>query len=282
MSERGFKAACLQLSPGNDLARNLAAIAGLVARAAADGAALVALPEFATYLDRSSSSMRASSSTEADSEALSTLRAMAPQHGVWMLIGSLVIRPDGDCEGRLVNRSLLVTPQGTVAARYDKIHLFDARLPDGRTVGESRQYRGGDRAVVVQTPLGRIGMSVCYDVRFPQLYRKLAMAGAEILTIPAAFTAQTGKAHWETLLRARAIENGCYVLAPATVGTHPGDWHTHGHAMIIDPWGRILGSCQSEENAICASYIRLSECGKARAQITSLSTNPDYHLDLIS
>lgn len=267
-----FRAACVQVSPGNDLAENLAMISRLVAQAAGQGATLVALPEFATFLDRDSRAMRGS----ANSAALDNLCDLARQHCVTLLVGSLVMQSDEDPDGRLANRSFLIDPEGRVLAEYDKIHLFDATLSDGRVVGESRHYRGGKTAPVVDTPLGAIGMTVCYDLRFPQLYRALAQAGAEILSIPAAFTAETGAAHWEPLLRARAIETGCFVLAPATSGTHPGNWQTWGHAAIIDPWGRILASCGGETSGYCIAEIDTSATATARSRIPSLTTNPAF------
>ena len=273
-----FKAACLQLTPGNDLSRNLAEISALAAAAAAGGARLVALPEFTTYLDRSSKSMRSSATAEAESAALLEMQALARRLDVWLLVGSLVMLAEGDPDQRLANRSFLIASTGEVVARYDKIHMFDARLGDGRAVGESRHYAGGSQAVVVQTPLGTIGMSVCYDLRFPQLYRELASGGAQILVIPSAFTAETGRAHWEPLLRARAIETGCYVLAPATCGTHPGDWQTYGHASIIDPWGQVLDSCGEEPGTFCMAEIDVARCDEVRSRIPSLRTNPVFRL----
>jgi predicted amidohydrolase len=269
-----FRAACLQVSPGNDLTANLAAIRDLIGAATGQGAGLVALPEFATFLDRDSRSMRGSA---VHSEStLKALSLMARQHDVTLLVGSLVMLAGDQPDGLLANRSFLIGPDGTLWASYDKIHLFDATLADGRVVGESRHYLGGTSAPVVETPLGQIGMSICYDLRFPQLYRALARAGAEILSIPAAFTAETGAAHWEPLLRARAIETGAFVLAPATVGTHPGNWQTWGHAAIVDPWGRILASCGAEASGFCIAEIDLEACATARRRIPSLTTNPDF------
>lgn len=273
-----FIAACLQLTPGNNLAEGLDQIGKLISKAAGEGASLIALPEFATYLDRDSRSMRSSATAEQHSLALNVLQAAAVKHSIWLLIGSLVILPNGDPEEKLANRSFLIAPDGKVAARYDKIHLFDAQLSDGRVIGESRQYRGGDQAVVVGTPLGKIGMSVCYDLRFPGLYRSLALAGAQILTIPAAFTVETGLAHWESLLRARAIETGCFVLAPATTGEHPGNWHTYGHASIIDPWGEVLASCGEETASYCFASIDIERSQKARSRLPSVTTNPVFKL----
>lgn len=275
------RAACLQLTPGNDLAANMAEIARLVGLAVRQGATLVSLPEFTTFLDRSSQSMRSSASAVDDSAVLTALRALARQHGIWLLVGSVVILSDGTPESKLVNRSFLITATGEIAAHYDKIHLFDARLQDGRTVGESRHYLGGTSAPVVRTPVGAIGMSVCYDLRFPQLYRGLARGGAEILSVPSAFTAETGRAHWEPLLRARAIETGCYVLAPATCGTHPGDWQTYGHAMIIDPWGKVLDQCEDQPGTYCIADIDTAYCETVRGRIPSLFTNPEFKIDQI-
>lgn len=269
-----FRAACLQLSPGSDQTANLETIRSLIAEAAGAGAALVALPEFATFLDRDSRAMRASARRSID--ALAQICAMARQHDVSVLLGSLVMETSGGPDGPLANRSFLIGREGDLLASYDKIHLFDAVLADGRTVGESRHYRGGSVAPVVETPLGRIGMTVCYDLRFPQLYRALALNGADILSIPSAFTAETGAAHWEPLLRARAIETGSFVLAPATAGTHPGNWQTWGHAAIVDPWGRILASCGEEATGFCLADIDLSACATARSRVPSLTTNPPF------
>ncbi len=273
------RAACLQLTPGNDLGQTMATIVRLVARAVEQGATLVCLPEFATYLDRSGQSMRSSATLEQDSSVLAQMRVLAGEHGIWLLVGSLVILADDSPQSRLLNRSFLITPAGAIAARYDKIHLFDARLQDGRLVGESRHYAGGTQAVVVGTPIGTIGMSVCYDLRFPALYRGLALAGADILMVPSAFTAETGRAHWEPLLRARAIETGAYVLAAATCGTHPGDWHTHGHAMIIDPWGQVIDSCGDQPETFCIADIDTALCETVRTRVPSLYTNPDFKID---
>lgn len=271
-----YLAACLQVSPGNDLAANLAVIAALVDEAAGKGVRLIALPEFATFLDRDSRSMRGSAGTDHNTGALAVLCDLARRHGVLLLIGSLVMQTEEGPQGHLANRSFLIGADGAILASYDKIHLFDATLADGRVVGESRHYRGGAVAPVVATEAGAIGLTVCYDVRFPQLYRALARAGAEILAVPAAFTAETGAAHWEPLLRARAIETGCFVLAPATCGTHPGNWQTWGHAVIIDPWGRILASCSDELSGYCIAEIDPGDCALARSRIPSLDTNPRF------
>ncbi|MQX63423.1 carbon-nitrogen hydrolase family protein [Sinorhizobium meliloti] len=271
------RAACLQMSPGNDLCENLQGISGLIDRAVEEGAELIALPEFATFLDRSSSSMRTSAHPEAEHPALRHLTQEALRHGVWLLAGSIVIAGESD-DDKLLNRSFLISPEGEVCGRYDKIHLFNARLKDGREVGESRHYNAGGSAVLVRTPFAAVGLSVCYDLRFPSLYRRLARAGAEILTVPAAFAAETGIAHWEPLLRARAIENGCFVLAPATCGVHPGDWQTYGHAAIVDPWGEILAQCDGSGPGMAIATLDLNLVKEVRDRIPSLSTNPDYSI----
>jgi deaminated glutathione amidase len=277
MTRRIVRAACLQLNPGNDLQRNLADISSLIERAAGEGAALIALPEFTSFLDRSSASMRSSAHPEDRHPALAHLCAEAMRHKAWLLVGSLVIAGEGD-GGKLANRSFLISPDGHVHGRYDKIHLFDARLADGRVIGESKHYEPGTAAVVAHTPFAVIGMTVCYDLRFPSLYRDLARAGAEILAVPAAFAAETGKAHWEPLVRARAIENGCFVLAPTTYGSHPGDWETYGHAMIIDPWGDIIARCGGGDRGVAVADLDIDQVAEVRGRIPSLSTNPSYRV----
>ena len=228
-----------QLEPGPSLEANLAAIDRLGGEAVAGGAGWLVLPEFASFLHGSRREM-AAAAARAD-EVTEHLGALARRLHLWILLGSLAVPIGGDAHGRMANRSLLFDADGQVVARYDKLHLFDATLPDGRQILESRGYAGGDRAVLADTPWGRIGLSICYDLRFPQLYRALARAGAEILVVPAAFARQTGPAHWHPLLTARAIECGAYVLAPATCGISPGGRDSHGHALAVDPWGHPLG-----------------------------------------
>jgi predicted amidohydrolase len=274
-----FRAGCLQLNPTDDIERNLAAIERLVAEATAQGAELVCLPEYASFLVRSARIMKSSAYPEAEHPVLQQLSAAARRHSIWIMAGSILVL-DG-IEDRPVNRSYLIGPNGQSVAYYDKIHMFDVVLPDGRELRESAHYCPGTSARVVETPLGIFGLSICYDLRFPHLYRALAKAGAEALFVPAAFTAQTGPAHWEVLLRARAIESGAFVLAPATTGEHPGDWQTYGHAMIIDPWGRVLGSAGSEANTVVLADIDLAEVAKARSRIPSLTSNPDFQLDIV-
>jgi predicted amidohydrolase len=270
-----LRVACLQLSPGNDLAQNLRIAREGLASAASQGAHMVALPEFALFLDRRGREMAAAAAPEADNPALESLREAAREARVWLMLGSLVVRDD-EC-GLLSNRSFVITDRGDIAARYDKIHMFDAALPSGKFVSESKAYRAGQEAVLVDTPWGGIGLTICYDLRFPHLYRTLAQAGARILMVPAAFAHETGSAHWRTLLAARAIENGCFVVAAATCGTHPGEWRTWGHSAIVDPWGRTLAEAQDAPATIFAD-LDLAAVERARGAITSLSSQPPFDL----
>ena len=268
----GFKAACVQLNAGNDLAVNLRAIESSVREAAAHGAQLVTLPEYAALLDGSGRVMRENSFTEDVHPALATCRALARETGVWLLAGSVTIRID---DSSMANRSFLFGPDGAVVARYDKIHMFDVTLPSGKVIRESSAYRPGDRAVMAQTPWGLMGMTVCYDLRFPQLFRALARAGALFLSVPASFQRETGVAHWHSLLRARAIENLAYVVAPAMCGEHPGGRSTYGHSLIIDPWGKIIAELGTEPD-ICYADINPDEVLRVRTMLPALTHDTDF------
>ncbi len=232
-----FRAACVQTNSGPEVAPNVEAARGLVRRARDAGGELILLPETLNMMDSDKRRLRAKASPEKGDSALAAFRELARETGAWLVVGSLVVR---GCGGRLANRSFLIGGDGAVVARYDKIHMFDVRLGDGESFTESAAYRPGQRAVVADTPWGRLGMTVCYDLRFPGLYRDLADAGAGYLSVPSAFTRTTGRAHWHVLLRARAIETGCYVLAPAQCGRHHGGRLTYGHSLIVDPWGEVL------------------------------------------
>lgn len=267
-----FKAACVQLNSGSDLAANLRAIEHGVREAAAHGAQLVTLPEYAALLDGSGRVMRENSFAEDAHPALAACRALARDTGVWLLAGSLTIRID---DSFMANRSFLCAPDGAVAARYDKIHMFDVTLPSGKVIRESSAYRPGDRAVVAATPWGPLGMTVCYDLRFPQLFRALARAGALFLTVPASFQRETGVAHWHGLLRARAIENLAYVLAPAMCGEHAGGRSTYGHSLIIDPWGKIIAEL-GDEPGICYADINPDEVLRVRAMLPALTHDTGF------
>ncbi|MFZ4286356.1 carbon-nitrogen hydrolase family protein [Variovorax sp. HJSM1_2] len=274
MSADQFIVGCVQLCPGEDRDANLARVVDGVRSAKDQGAALVALPEYATFLHASGAAMRANADEEASDPSLPKLQKLAIDQKVWLLVGSLALNGP---EGRLVNRSYLLSPSGDVVASYDKIHMFDATLKNGRVIRESSAYAPGGRAVVARTPWACIGMSVCYDARFPQLYRALAQGGAEVLAVPAAFTRQTGTLHWKALLQARAIENGAFIIAPATCGEHPGGHQTYGHAMIIDPNGQILAEAGEASEVICAP-IDLGQVALARSRIPSLSHDRIFEL----
>ena len=262
-----FKAACVQLNSGNDLVANLQAIAAAVREAAAQGAHFILLPEYAALLDGSGRVMRDHSFAEDAHPALEECRKLARETASWLLVGSLTIKID---DARMANRSYLLSPDGTVAAHYDKIHMFDVTLPSGKVIRESNAYQPGNRAVIAPTPWGLLGMTVCYDLRFPQLFRALSRAGAQFLAVPASFQRETGVAHWHALLRARAIENLAYVFAPAMCGEHPGNRSTYGHSLIIDPWGKIIAELGAEPG-ICYAEINPSEVERVRTRLPSLT-----------
>ncbi len=263
-----FKAACVQMRSGIDRMRNIANATAAIAEAAQKGAHFVVTPEMTNAIDRDTARL---SSSLPEGEEIAEVRAFseaASEHGIWLLIGSMAIRR-GD--GRLANRSFLFGPDGVVAARYDKIHMFDVSLENGESWRESRIYQPGDKAVVVETPLAAIGLTICYDVRFPTLYRALARAGAEVICVPAAFTRQTGRAHWKTLLTARAIECGAFVIAAAQGGVHEDGRETFGHSLIISPWGDILTEARGDEPGVILAEIDPKRVAAARTQIPSLA-----------
>ncbi|WP_347311767.1 carbon-nitrogen hydrolase family protein [Defluviimonas sp. SAOS-178_SWC] len=273
-----MKAALLQLSVTDDPAENLPVTLSLVREAALSGAGIVLTPEVTNCLSSDRAHQKIVLRHERDDPTLAALRAEAAERGIWLLIGSLALLTDG-ADGRFANRSFLIAPDGKIAARYDKIHMFDVNVSETEQYRESAGYRPGGEAVLAETPFARIGMSVCYDVRFPHLYRKLAKTGAEVLTVPAAFNDTTGAAHWHVLLRARAIENGAYVLAPAQTGTHAAHngrpRRTYGHSLAVSPWGEVLVDAGTD---IGVSYVEISrdEIAKARARVPSLTHDRDF------
>lgn len=234
-----MRLAVLQMNSGIDPAANAAAMAGAIAEAKAGGAAMLFTPEMSGLLDRDRKRAAAHLTIEAEDPVLARVREAAAAHGVWVHIGSLALRSDADPE-RLVNRAFVIDDAGEIRARYDKMHLFDVDLDTGESWRESAVYDAGAGPVTVETPLGRLGLSICYDMRFPDLYRALSNAGATVLAVPAAFTVPTGKAHWHVLLRARAIESAAFVVAAAQCGEHEDGRATFGHSLVIDPWGEVL------------------------------------------
>lgn len=270
-----MRAGLLQLNVGDDPAANLPETLALVRAAVAGGADLVATPECTNMLSSVRDHMRATLRPEDQDPTLAALRDEAARAGVWLLIGSLGVQ-SGDADGRFANRSFLIDPAGGIAARYDKIHMFDVNVSETEIYRESAAYRPGARAVLAQTPLGHIGMTVCYDLRFPHLYRRLSQAGAQILTVPAAFNHLTGQAHWESLLRARAIENGAWVLAPAQTGFHPESAgggkgrRTHGHSLVVAPWGEVVSDA-GDAPGVSFAEIDLAEVARARARVPAIT-----------
>lgn len=265
MAER-FTAALVQTTSTRDITENLAALAPRVHQAARDGAELVLLPENAALLEPVSRLLREKALPEEQNAAIAGFRDLARAAGVWLLAGSVAVR-QGD---RVANRSVLFDREGAIVARYDKIHLFDVDLGNGEFYRESATIAPGNEAVVATTPWGAMGLTVCYDLRFPHLFRALAKAGAQFITVPAAFTRTTGRAHWHVLLRARAIENGCFVLAPAQCGVHAEDRETYGHSLVVDPWGEVLLDA-GEEPGVFLVEIDLSRVDDARRRVPSLS-----------
>lgn len=270
-----MRAGLVQLSVTDDPQANLPVTLAAIARAAAGGADLILTPECTNLLSSVRAWQKATLHPEETDPTLAALRDAAARAGRWLLAGSLGLQ-SGDPDGRFANRSLLIAPDGSIAARYDKIHMFDVQVTETEVYRESSAYRPGSRAVVADTPLGRLGLTVCYDIRFPALYRRLAQGGAQIITVPAAFNHLTGAAHWETLLRARAIETGCFVLAPAQTGHHPEPAgggkgrHTHGHSLAVAPWGEVLADAGTEPGVTLVD-IDLSQVDKARARVPSLT-----------
>lgn len=262
---RKLRAAAVQLRTGIEPAANRAAAMPLLREAATAGARLICTPECSMVLDRDKARMlRTVNSAQIDSE-IKAWGAAAQELGVWLLLGSGSVAAAG---GKVFNRSMLFTPDGKVAATYDKINLFDVQLGAGEMYRESDTFQGGDKAVLVSGPMGaKIGLTICYDVRFAPLYSALARAGAEIITVPAAFTVPTGQAHWEVLLRARAIETHCFVIAPAQGGKHEDGRSTWGHSMVIDPWGKVLAKLDHDEPGFIVADLDLDAVEAARGKI---------------
>ncbi|MEO0676942.1 MAG: carbon-nitrogen hydrolase family protein [Pseudomonadota bacterium] len=273
-----MRVAILQMTSGDDPAANLATLLKAVTEAKAGGADMLLTPEVSNCLSSSRRHQMDVLRHESEDPTLAALKEAAAKAGLWMLIGSLALKTD-DADGRFANRSFMIDASGEIVARYDKIHMFDVDLSETESYRESDGYRPGQSAVVAQTPWGGIGLSICYDVRFPHLYRALAQNGAQILTVPAAFAVPTGEAHWHTLLRARAIETGCFVIAPAQVGQHGGGTgalrNTYGHALAVSPWGEVLSDAGTVPG-LSFVELDLDDVAKARRRVPSLSHDRPY------
>ncbi|WIY26856.1 carbon-nitrogen hydrolase family protein [Parasedimentitalea psychrophila] len=273
-----MRTALLQMTSSDDPGENLGLVEAMLAEAVAAGAGFILTPEVTNCVSTSRRHQQAVLHHEEDDPTLAALQGAAARHGIWLLLGSLAVKTQ-DSDGRFANRQFLISPQGQITARYDKIHMFDVEVTPKETFRESEGYRPGDRAVLADTPFGRIGMTICYDVRFGYLHRALAKGGAEILTVPAAFSPVTGAAHWHTLLRARAIETGCYILAPAQTGKHSarvgGCRQTYGHSLVVAPWGEVLSDAGTEPGV---TYVDLDmeKVSEARRRVPALSHDRDF------
>ncbi len=266
MSAGTFKAAMIQMRSGLEPGANIDNVVRMIGEAKSAGADYALTPEMTNILAAKREQLFAAVVEEESDASLAALRELARKLGIYIHIGSLAIKISPD---RAANRSFLVDPKGDIIARYDKIHMFDVDLADGESYRESRNYRPGELAVLADLPWGRLGLTVCYDLRFPALYRALAEAGATMLAIPSAFTKQTGEAHWHVLIRSRAIENGCFVFAAAQGGRHENGRDTYGHSLIVDPWGRIIAEGDTEPGVVMAE-IDPAQVASARARIPSL------------
>ena len=271
-----LRVACVQNTAGRDIRANVDGVCAQIDEAVAGGARLVVLPETVGLIEPVNERIPAATFGEADDIGLAAFRARARERGVWILVGSQLIRDDD----RIHNRSFLLDQQGEIRARYDKLHMFDIELQNGEAYRESDAIAPGERAVVVDTPLGRLGLSVCYDLRFGALYRALAHGGAQIITIPAAFTQTTGAAHWHILVCARAIETGAYVLAPNQCGHHCDKRYSYGHSLIVDPWGEVLADGGAEPGVIFAD-LDLDKVAAVRRRIPVLDNERDFTLEVV-
>ena len=262
-----FTAACVQLNSKREVEATLPAIRAGIEEASSKGAGLISLPECTSMMEPDAGRLRQTAPPEDRHPTLDLVQELAKQTGAWVLLGSAAILLEN---GKIANRSYLFDRDGEVRASYDKIHMFDVDLGDGQHYRESETYAPGSEAVLAELPWGKLGLSICYDLRFPYLYRTLAHAGADFLAVPAAFTQVSGEAHWHVLQRARAIETGCYVIAAAQCGTHAEERKTYGHSLIIDPWGAVLAD-GGEEVGVITAEIDPARVAEARRKIPALS-----------
>jgi predicted amidohydrolase len=273
---RRFRAGLVQLRSGREVAPNLDKAEALIRHAVKGGAQYVQTPENTGIMELKPELVLAAAEREGKSAPLAWAKALARELGVWLHIGSIAIKLD---QAQVANRSYLLDPHGRVAARYDKLHMFDVDLAGGESYRESQYFRPGAKAVVADLPFGRLGLSICYDLRFPSLYRALAVAGAELIAIPSAFTKQTGEAHWHVLTRARAIETGAFVLAATQGGLHENGRSTFGHSIIVSPWGEVLAEAGEEPGVIFAD-IDLAASEEARARIPAIKHGRDFEIEV--
>jgi predicted amidohydrolase len=269
-----FRVGLVQMCTGLDVEKNLADAGALIRQAAAQGAQYVQTPEITALMELERQRLFAAIRPEEGNPAVACFAALARELGLWLHVGSMAVLVSN---GKIANRSLLFAPTGDIAARFDKIHMFDVELPGGESYRESRNYQAGSTGVLAELPWGTLGLTVCYDLRFPHLYRALARSGAVFLAVPSAFTRQTGAAHWHVLLRARAIENGCFVFAAAQAGRHESGRETYGHSLVVAPWGEILAEAGAEPGVIVAD-VDPAKVGEARSRIPSLQHDRPFQM----
>ncbi|HEX5935244.1 MAG TPA: carbon-nitrogen hydrolase family protein [Pseudorhizobium sp.] len=274
-----FKAAAIQMCSGVDPEKNAADMARLVRQTAAQGAVYVQTPEMTGAVQKDRPGLMAVLKGEADDVIVRTAQELAKELGIHVHVGSTAIAL---ADGKIANRGFLFAPTGERVCTYDKIHMFDVDLDNGESWRESAVYRPGGEARVAELPFAKLGFAICYDVRFPSLFRTEAVAGAQLLTVPAAFTRQTGEAHWEVLLRARAIENGAFLIAAAQAGLHEDGRETFGHSMIVDPWGKVLASAGGSGEEIVIAEIDVAQVSAARGKIPNLKNARDFTLDTVA
>ncbi|MEM9358797.1 MAG: carbon-nitrogen hydrolase family protein [Pseudomonadota bacterium] len=274
MTDR-FRAALVQTCTGCDVEQNIKDVSDQIREAASNGAEYVQTPEVTNVIEVRGADQLAKSEPDDDSNrAITAFSALADQLGIWLHIGSMAVRK---AEDKLANRAFMFGPDGQVRARYDKIHMFDVDVDSENRFNESRRYDAGDRAVIADLPWGKLGITICYDMRFPALYRSLAKAGAQIIAVPSAFTVPTGEAgHWLTLLRARAIEAQCYVLAAAQAGEHESGRKSYGHSVAIAPWGEILAEADGLQKTVIYADIDMEQVAKARSRVPSLNNDRPF------
>ncbi len=274
-AQTGFRVGLVQMCTGRDVARNLAEMSVLVRDAAGQGAQYIQTPEVSVLMETDRDRLFVETRAEAGNPAIAHCQALARELGVWLHLGSMgiLVKPD-----KIANRSMLFSPEGKLAARYDKIHMFDVELPGGERYRESRNFEPGSQAVLADLPWGTLGMTVCYDMRFPQLYRALAKGGAKFLAVPSAFTVPTGQAHWHALLRARAIESQCFVFAAAQAGTHENGRKTYGHSIVISPWGEVLAEADGVQPSVIIADIELKAIDEARSRVPSLQHDRSFEV----
>jgi predicted amidohydrolase len=268
-----FTVGLIQVNATNEMAPNIRFIEEQTRKARDAGAGFVMTPENSTLIGANRADTLAKAQPEESHDSLAAMRALARECGIWFLLGSIHVKVETE---RNANRSYLIDPSGNIVASYDKIHMFDVQLAVGESYRESSTFRPGDKTVIAGTPWGRLGMTICYDLRFPYLYRDLAHAGAEMISIPSSFTVPTGRAHWHVLLRARAIETGCFVFAPAQVGTHAANRKTYGHSLVVSPWGEVLADAGGEQPGFITAEIDMGKVAEARKAVPSLDHDRRY------